>query len=155
MPRVMRISVQQKYRKSNKISVNSQIPKERFGNNRSALFYAFQNMEKRLRVSLLLFSLDMANSLIFLFVFGDTAKFQQPAIQALLLLICTTMISHISYPPEAKEIAFDRKQTLLLLVIPAMSVIILSVLMLGEPPKLFAILISACMLIINISVFYL
>ncbi len=27
---------------SNKISVNSQIPKERFGNNRSALFYAFQ-----------------------------------------------------------------------------------------------------------------
>ena len=41
------------------------------------------------------------------------------------------------------------------LVIPAMSVIVLSVLMLGELPKMFAILISACMLIINISVFYL
>ena len=109
----------------------------------------------RLWVSLVLFSLDMANSRIVLFVFGNIAKFQQPAIQALLMLICTTIISHISYPPEAKEIAFDRKQTLLLLVIPAMSVIVLSVLMLGELEKMFAILISSCMLIINISVFYL
>lgn len=116
----------------------------------------YQEMwKKRLWVSLLLFSLDMANSLIVLFIFGDMAKFQQPAIQALLLLICTTMINHISYPPEAKEIAFDRRQTLLLLVIPTMSVIILSVLMLGELEKIFAILISGCMLIINISVFYL
>ena len=111
--------------------------------------------KKRLWVSLVLFSLDMANSLIVLFVFGDTAKFQQPAIQALLLLICTTVISHISYPPEAKEMAFDGKQTLLLLVSPAMSVIVLSVLMLEEPPKMFALSISGCMLIINISVFYL
>ncbi len=110
--------------------------------------------KKRLWVSLVLFSLDMANSLIVLFVFGDIAKFQQPAIQALLMLVCVTVISHISYPTEAKEIAFDRKQTLLLLVIPAMSVIVLSVLMLGEPPKIFAVLISGCMLIINISVFY-
>lgn len=112
-------------------------------------------MEKRLWVSLVLFSLDMANSLIVLFVFGDIAKFQQPAVQVLLMLIFTTIISHISYPPEAKEIAFDRKQTLLLLVIPAMSIIVLSVLMLGELEKVFAILISGCMLIINISVFYL
>lgn len=111
--------------------------------------------KKRLWVSLVLFSLDMANSLIVHFVFGGIAKFQQPAIQALLMLTCTTIISHISYPPEAKEIAFDRKQTLLLLVIPAMSVIVLSVLMLEEPPKTFAIVISGCMLIINISVFYL
>lgn len=111
--------------------------------------------KKRLWVSLVLFGLDMANSLIVLFVFGDIAKFQQPAIQALLMLICTTIISHISYPAEAKEIAFDRKQTLLLLVIPAMSVIVLSALMLGEPPKMYAILISGCMLMINISVFYL
>ena len=112
-------------------------------------------VEKRLWVSLVLFGLDMANSLIVLFVFGDIAKFQQPAMQALLMLICTTIISHISYPAEAKEIAFDRKQTLLLLVIPAMSVIVLSALMFGEPPKMFAILISGCMLMINISVFYL
>ena len=111
--------------------------------------------KKRLWVSLVLFSLDLANSLIVLFVFGDIAKFQQPAVQALLLLICTTIISHISYPPEAKEIAFDRKQTVLLLVIPAMSVLVLSVLMLEESPKLFAVWISGCMLMINISVFYL
>ena len=116
----------------------------------------YQEMwKKRLWVSLVLFSLDMANSLIVLFVFGDIAKFQQPAVQVLLMLIFTTIISHISYPSEAKEIAFDRKQTLLLLVIPAMSIIVLSVLMLGELEKVFAILISGCMLIINISVFYL
>ena len=36
-----------------------------------------------------------------------------------------------------------------------MSIIVLSVLMLGELEKMFAILISGCMLIINISVFYL
>ena len=36
-----------------------------------------------------------------------------------------------------------------------MSVIVLSVLMLGELEKLFAILVSVCMLMINISVFYL
>lgn len=111
--------------------------------------------KKRLWVSLVLFSLDMANSLIVLFVFGTIAKFQQPAVQALLMLICTTLISHISYPPEAKEIAFDRKQTLLLLVIPAMSVIVLSVLMVGDLPQMAGILICGCMLIINISVFYL
>ena len=114
-----------------------------------------ESWKKRLWLSLVLFSLDMANSLIVLFVFGDIAKFQQPAIQALLMLICITMINHISYPPEAKEIAFDKKQTFLLLVIPVMSVIVLSVLMLGESQKMFAILISGCMLIINISVFYL
>ena len=116
----------------------------------------YQEMwKKRLWVSLVLFSLDMANSLIVLFVFGDIAKFQQPAVQVLLMLIFTTIINHISYLPEAQEIAFDRKQTLLLLVIPAMSIIVLSVLMLGELEKMFAILISGCMLIINISVFYL
>lgn len=122
----------------------------------AGLTYFYQELwKKRLWVSLVLFSLDMANSMIVLFVFGDIAKFQQPAIQALLMLICTTMISHISYPPEVKEIAFDRKQTLLLLVIPAMSVVVLSVLMLGEPPKVSAILINGCMLMINISIFYL
>ena len=120
------------------------------------LTYFYQEIwKKRLWVSLILFSLDMANSLIVLFIFGDMAKFQQPAIQVLLLLICTTLISHISYPSEAKELAFDRKQTLLLLVIPAMSVIILIALMLGELEKMFAVLICGSMLIINISVFYL
>lgn len=53
--------------------------------------------KKRLWVSLVLFSLDMACSLIVLFIFGELAEFQQPAIQALLILICVTVISHISY----------------------------------------------------------
>ena len=64
-------------------------------------------------------------------------------------------MDHSSYPTEAKEIAFDRKQAVLLLVIPAMRVIVLNTLILGESPNVFAILISGCMLMINISVFYL
>lgn len=73
----------------------------------------------------------------------------------MLILICVTVISHISYPDDRKEMAFDKKQTLLLIVIPAMSVIILSMLMLGNLESMYALLISCCTLIINISVFYL
>lgn len=111
--------------------------------------------KKRLWVSLVLFSLDMACSLIVLFIFGELAEFQQPAIQVLLILICVTVISHISYPDDGKEMAFGKKQTLLLIVIPAMSVIILSMLMLGNLESMYALLICCCTLIINISVFYL
>lgn len=73
----------------------------------------------------------------------------------MLILICVTVISHISYPDDRKEIAFGKKQTLLLIVIPAMSVIILSMLMLGNLESMYALLICCCTLIINISVFYL
>jgi sensor histidine kinase YesM len=111
--------------------------------------------KKRLWVSLVLFSLDMASSLIVYFIFGETGEFQQPAIQALLLLICVTVISHISYPEDEKEMAFGKKQTFLLIVIPAMSVTILSALMLGNLESKLALLVSCCTLIINISVFYL
>lgn len=111
--------------------------------------------KKRLWVSLVMFSLDMACSLIVRFIFGELAEFQQPAIQALLMLICVTAISHISYPDDGKEIAFGRMQTVLLNVIPAMSVIILCVLMLGNLESMYALLICCCTLIINISVFYL
>lgn len=111
--------------------------------------------KKRLWVSLMIFSLDMAGSLIVRFIFGELAEFLQPAIQALLMLICVTVISHISYPEDGKEMAFDKKQTLLLIVIPAMSVVILSILMLGNLEDMFALLICCCTLIINISVFYL
>jgi hypothetical protein len=111
--------------------------------------------KKRLWVSLVLFSLDMACSLIVYFIFGESGEFQQPAIQALLLLICVTVISHISYPNDEREMAFGKKQTLLLIVIPAMSVTILSALMLGNLESKLALLVSCCTLIINISVFYL
>jgi hypothetical protein len=111
--------------------------------------------KKRLWVSLVLFSLDMACSLIVYFIFGESGEFQQPAIQALLLLICVTVISHISYPNDEREMAFGKKQTLLLIVIPAMSVTILSALMLGNLESKLALLVCCCTLIINISVFYL
>ena len=111
--------------------------------------------KKRLWVSLVLFSLDMACSLIVFFIFGKIAQFQQSAIQVLLLLICVTAISHISYPDAGKEMAFDKRQTLLLIVIPTMSVMILCVLMMGNLEEMLALLICSCTLIINISVFYL
>jgi sensor histidine kinase YesM len=111
--------------------------------------------KKRLWVSLVLFGLDMACSLIVYFIFGELAKFQQLAIQALLLLICVMVINHISYPNDEKEIAFGKKQTLLLIVIPTMSVTILSVLMIGNLENTLSLLVCCCTLIINISVFYL
>jgi sensor histidine kinase YesM len=111
--------------------------------------------KKRLWVSLVLFGLDMACSLIVYFIFGELAKFQQLAIQALLLLICVMVINHISYPKDEKEIAFGKKQTLLLIVIPTMSVTILSVLMIGNLENTLSLLVCCCTLIINISVFYL
>jgi sensor histidine kinase YesM len=111
--------------------------------------------KKRLWVSLVLFGLDMACSLIVYFIFGELAKFQQPAIQALLLLICIMVINHISYLKDEKEMAFGKKQTLLLIVIPMMSVTILSVLMIGNLENTLSLLVCCCTLIINISVFYL
>lgn len=71
------------------------------------------------------------------------------------MLIFVTAISHISYPDDGKEMDFDKRQTLLLIVIPSMSVMILSVLVMGNLENIFALLICSCMLIINISIFYL
>ena len=111
--------------------------------------------KKRLWVSLVIFSIDMACSLAVYFTFGQEFAIHPQAIQTLLLLICVTIISHISYPADSKEIAFDKRQTYILIVIPATSVFILCILLYGRSEGMAALLICVSTLIINLSVFYL
>ena len=111
--------------------------------------------KKRLWVSLVIFSIDLACLLVMYFAFGQELAIYPQAIQTLLLLICVTLISHISYPADSREIALDKRQTYILIVIPAMSVFILCILLYGRPQGTEALLICVSTLIINLSVFYL
>lgn len=111
--------------------------------------------KKHLWVSLMIFSIDMACSLTVYFAFGQEFAIQPQAIQTLLLLISVTVISHISYPADSKEMAFDKRQTYILIVIPATSVFILCVLLYGRSGGAEALLICVSTLIINLSVFFL
>ena len=111
--------------------------------------------KKRLWVSLVIFSIDMACSLTVHFAFGQEFTMHPQAIQTLLLLICVTIISHISYPADSREIAFDKGQTYILILIPATSVFILCILLYGRSEGMEALLICVSTLIINLSVFYL
>lgn len=111
--------------------------------------------KKRLWVSLVLFSMDMACSLAVYFAFGQNFIMNQLAIQTLLLLICFTVINHITCPADSREIAFDKWQTCILIVIPATSVFILCTLLYGGSGGTEALLICVSTLIINLSVFYL
>lgn len=111
--------------------------------------------KKRVWISLVIFSTDMACSLAVHFAFAQVFIVQQQAIQTLLLLICVAIIGHMAYPADSKEIAFDKRQTYVLIVIPAISVCILCVLLYGKPEGMAALLICISILMINLSVFYL
>ena len=111
--------------------------------------------KKRLWVSLVIFSIDTACSLTVYFAFDQEFTMHPQAIQTLLLLISVTVISHISYPADSREIAFDKRQTYILIVIPATSVFILCILLYGRSEGTEALLICVSTLIINLSVFYL
>ena len=111
--------------------------------------------KKRLWVSLVIFSIDMACSLAVYFAFAQEFVMHPQAIQTLLLLICVTIISHIAYPADSGEIALDKRQTYILIVIPATSVFTLCVLLYGRFESTEALLICVSTLIINLSVFYL
>ena len=111
--------------------------------------------KKRLWVSLVIFSIDMACSLTVYFAFGQEFAIHPQAIQTLLLLISVTVISHISYPEDSKELAFDKRRTYILIIIPATSVFILCILLYGRSEGAEALLICISTLFINLSVFYL
>lgn len=118
--------------------------------------------KKRIWVSLLLFGMDMACSLAVFLVFAEEGRLQQPAMQVLLLLICVTVIEHVFHQQNGEkllsdetEMVFDKKQTYILIVIPATSVCILSILWYGGFQGKMALLICICMLLVNLSVFYL
>lgn len=110
---------------------------------------------KRLWVSLVIFSIDMACSLAVYFALGQEGILFHQAIQTLLFLICSTLISHLASPADSRELAFDKRQTSILVVIPLISVFILCMLLYGKPEGVTAFLICISTLAINLSVFYL
>lgn len=114
-----------------------------------------EKWKKRIWVSLVLFSMDMACSLIVLFTFEGNGQLQQPAIQVMLLLICVTMISRITYPTNSREEIYQKDQMYILILIPAASVFVLCILLYGKIYGTIALLICIAMLIINLCVFYL
>lgn len=111
--------------------------------------------KKRVWISLVIFSVDMACALAAYFAFAREVIIEQQAIQTLLLLICVTIIGHMAYPADNREIAFDKRQTWVLIVIPATSVFILCILLYGKSAGIAALLICISILMINLSVFYL
>lgn len=118
------------------------------------LFYR-ATWKKRLWVSLVVFSTDLACALAIYFVIPRGYVVQQQAIQTLLFLICVTVVSHISRPADSREIAFDKRQTGILILIPGASVFILGVLLYGGYRGRAAMLICISMLVINLGIFYL
>ena len=111
--------------------------------------------KKRVWISLVIFSIDMSCSLAAYFALAQKGVTYQPSIQTLLLLICVTIISHMTYPADSREIAFDKRQTYVLIVIPATSVFILCILLYGRNGGMTALMICVSTLMINLSVFYL
>ena len=128
-----------------------------FAIEQSSIFYRLGNSawKKRLWVSFMILSMDMACSLAVYFAFAWEAIMHPQAISTLLFFICVTIISHIFYPADSGEIAFDKRQTYILVVIPATSVFVLCILLYGKSEGTTALLICVSTLIINLSVFYL
>ena len=111
--------------------------------------------KKRIWVSLAIFATDLACTLAVYFALSQKLIVHQQAVQTLLLLICVTLISHMAYPADSREIVFDKRQTCILIVIPAASVFILSVLLYERYEGVAAMLICISILIINLGIFYL
>lgn len=60
--------------------------------------------KKRIWVSLAVFVTDLACALAVYFVFSRNYFEQQQAVRTLLLLICVTLISHMTYPADSREL---------------------------------------------------
>ncbi len=111
--------------------------------------------KKKIWISCAVLSMDMGCSLAVYFAFSKEMSMQQLAVWVLFLLICVTVISHIACPKEDEKWGFDRKQTLLLLMITFTSVLVLVFLLYGDFTGSVVALICVAIVIINLCVFYL
>ena len=118
-------------------------------------FFYRGTWKKRIWVSLAVFATDLACSLAVYFAFSHQFIVNLQAVQTLLLLICVTIISRTSDTAADREIAFDKRQTGILIAVPAAGILILSVLLYGGYQGMAATLICVSTLIINLSIFYL
>lgn len=123
-----------------------------------------ETWKKRIWVSLVLLSMDMACFLAAFFAFTGDSNYeflpQIMAVQVLLLLVCTLLITHF-IPAAWKELAdrgeidLDMRQTYILTSIPVTEILVLCLPLYGGFRGLPAILICLSTLLVNLSVFYL
>ena len=124
-----------------------------------------ETWKKRIWVSLVLLSMDMACFLTAFFSFDGDNNYeflpQIMAVQVLLLLVCTLLITHL-IPAARKDLLTDRgeidldmRQTYILTSIPVIEILVLCLLLYGRFRGVPAILICLSTLLVNLSVFYL
>lgn len=124
-----------------------------------------ETWKKRIWVSLVLLSMDMACFLTAFFAFTGDNNYeflpQIMAVQVLLLLVCTLLITHFIPAARTKlqadrgEIDLDMWQTYILASIPVTEIFVLCLLLYGGFRGVPAILICLSTLLVNLSVFYL
>lgn len=124
-----------------------------------------ETWKKRIWVSLVLLSMDMACFLTAFFVFDRAGNYewlpQIMAVQVLLLLGCVMIITYL-VPAAPKQMQADRgeidldiSQTFILTSIPVTEIFVLCLLLYGGFRGVPAILICISTLFVNLSVFYL
>lgn len=124
-----------------------------------------ESWKKRIWVSLVLLSMDMACFLTAFFAFDRAGNYewlpQIMAVQVLLLLVCVLIITYfIPVAPKQMqadrgEIDLDIRQTFILTGIPIAEIFVLYLLLYGGFGGIPAILICISTLFVNLSVFYL
>lgn len=116
--------------------------------------------KKRLWTAMSLFCIDLSCLLVAIFSLRGTllgqSIYPNTATSVLLFLISVTVINHISGSNDFREAIFDKKQTLLLLVTPVTSIVVLLSMLYSMPENdKTAVIVCICMLVINLSIFYL
>ncbi len=111
--------------------------------------------EKKIWISLVFFCMDTGSGAAVFFAGSEMIRMQQSAVSSLLLLICVMVVCHIPDPKESREKALDKKQMMLLSVIPMLSVTVFRGLMYGNIGSLTAVFVCVVVLALNLCVFYL
>ncbi len=116
--------------------------------------------KKRLWTTVTLFCIDLSCLLVAVFSFQGNVfgiqLFLKKAAGVILFLISITAISHISDSDDFRQAIFDKRQAFLLLVTPVVSLIVLfSTLYIKSRYNKVPVIVSGCMLMINLSIFYL
>ena len=109
--------------------------------------------KKKLWISFAFLCMDMGCTLSVYLTFLNVGGMQQTSVHVLLLLICVTLITHTSSPAGSKEIVFDKKQMLLLISIPLLSVLAFMGMLYGNMGGFMAAFLCTVIVTLNLCVF--
>ncbi len=111
--------------------------------------------KKRLWISLSFLCMDMGCLLTVYFACSNKVVGPENAVWILLLLVCVMVISHIPGLAEEKETSFDRRQMLLLILIPALGIFAFCSMLYGDVERVTAVILCAVVVTLNLCVLYL